>query len=188
MRSPFRLLFALAAPAALLLALPSSAQAYERQWHAGGGLGYAFFAEGGNTLHGLGVGAHLTYGLSDAFNLLVQVDGSNHFGPAPFAPRVLASGSVGVGYVIDVLQWVPYVGVMAGGYGVFAPGACGAAGEPACVGARLGLSVPFGLDYQLSRSFALGVAGRYGILLFGEAGGVGQTLTMYLRAEYLWGY
>ena len=53
----------------------------------------------------------------------------------------------------------------------------------------MGASVPFGLDYQLSRSFALGVAGRYH-LLFGSLGEASpaQYLTVFARAEYIWGF
>ncbi|MDI1443980.1 hypothetical protein [Polyangium sp. 6x1] len=174
-----------------ILAFAPAAEAYERQWHVGGGLGYSLVLPGGSipttatSLHGLGVALHGTYGLTDAFNLLVQVDGS--FAPgAP--PVILAGGGVGVGYVLDVLRWVPWVGVMAGGYAVSALDPCGAAGETGCTSGRLGLSVPFGLDYQVSRSFTLGATGRYGVLLFGPKGGVDQMIGAFLRAEYVWGY
>jgi len=173
-----------------VVAFSPLAEAYERQWHVGGGLGYSLLLNGGSvpttatSLHGLGATLHGTYGLTDAFNLMVQVDGSIAPGPTPV---LLAGGGAGIGYVIDVLRWVPWAGVMVGGYAVSAFDPCGAAGET-CTSGRLGLSIPFGLDYQVSRSFTLGASGRYGVLLLGPKGGVDQMIGAYLRAEYVWGY
>jgi hypothetical protein len=146
------------------------------------------------TLHGLGGGLHLTYGLSDALNLMAEVNVSSHFArlgdvpvddagkptgaPAVQLPRtLLASGAVGVGYVLDVLQWVPYVGAMVGAADI---------ATPAGNSARLNLQVPFGLDYSISRSFAVGVGGRYQLMIGGA--GLENGLTGLLRAEYVWGY
>src|SRR5689334_19462405 len=74
MRSRFA---ALALPVffALVALSPSRAEAYERQWHAGGGLGYALYMPGAGlpvtgSLHGAGASLHLTYGISDTFNLM----------------------------------------------------------------------------------------------------------------------
>jgi hypothetical protein len=47
--------------------------------------------------------------------------------------------------------------------------------------------VPFGLDYSISRSFAVGVGGRYQLLI-GGSNGLEHGLTGLLRAEYVWGY
>ncbi|MRG93602.1 hypothetical protein GF068_17030 [Polyangium spumosum] len=174
-----------------ILALAPEAEAYERQWHVGGGLGYSLLLPGGSipttatSLHGVGAAVHGTYGLSDAFNLMVQVDGSIAPGQTPV---LLAGGGVGIGYVIDVLRWVPWAGVMAGGYAVSALDPCGAAGETGCTSGRLGLSGLVGVDYQVTRSFTLGASGRYGVLLLGPKGGYDQMIGAFLRAEYVWGY
>ncbi|MDI1434662.1 hypothetical protein [Polyangium sorediatum] len=177
-----------------ILAAAPAAEAYERQWHVGGGLGYSLVLPGlpgesipttATSLHGFGAALHGTYGLTDTFNLLVQVDGS--FAPGA-TPVVLAGGSVGIGYVVDILRVVPWFGVMAGGYAVSALDPCGAAGETGCTSGRLGFSLPVGIDYQVSRSFTVGVSGRYGVLLLGPKGGVDQMIGAYLRAEYVWGY
>ncbi|MEP7124409.1 MAG: P44/Msp2 family outer membrane protein [Byssovorax sp.] len=176
----------------LLAASPS--QAFERQWHAGANLGYTALMGSHATLHGFGGGLHLTYGLTDAFNLMAEVNVSNHFArlgdlpvddsgkptgaAAPQLPRtLLVSGAVGVGYVLDVLQWVPYVGALVGAADI---------ATPAGSSARLSLQVPFGLDYSISRSFAVGVGGRYQMLIGGTS--LEHTLTALLRAEYVWGY
>src|SRR6187551_1480643 len=85
---------------ALMLA-PEEASAFERQWHAGIGLGYAVVTAGG-AQSGFGGGLHLTYGLSDAFNLMVEGDFTAHRKSGDWI--LLPSGSVGLGYVIDILE------------------------------------------------------------------------------------
>lgn len=182
LRSPLR---AVPFAAALLLApsLSREAAAFERQWHVGANAGYAALINPqGVTLHGFGGGLHLTYGLSDTINILALADVTVH--PAtteknkPVDGVLLGGGSVGFGYVFDILQWVPYVGATAGVY---------YADTPVGGGARLALQIPFGLDYQISRSFAVGAAGEYK-LLFLDAAGVSQRITAFLRAEYIWGF
>lgn len=136
----------------------------------------------GASLHGFGGGLHLTYGLSDTLNLLVLGDVSVH--PAttledkPVDGVILAGGTVGIGYVFDILQWVPYVGATAGGY--YAIG-------PTDSGPRLAVGIPFGIDYQISRSFAVGAAGEYKLLFLGPDG-MSQRISAVLRAEYIWGF
>ena len=108
---------------ATTLLASSRSEAFEHQWHVGGSFGYTALMGEQQTRHGLGGGLHLTYGLTDALNLMAEINASGHFsrlgeapvdangkptGPAiPVPGVVLASGAVGVGYVVDVLQWVP---------------------------------------------------------------------------------
>lgn len=170
---------------ALGVSAPREAAAFERQWHAGLDAGYsALITPAGAGLHGFSGGLHLTYGISDTINLLVLGDVSVHpegsQGGKAVPGVILGGGSVGAAYVFDVLSWVPYVGATAGAY-------YQAGSTPETSGARLALQVPFGLDYQLSRSFALGVAGEYK-LLFLDVAGVSQRISAYLRAEYIWGF
>src|SRR5262245_21009746 len=98
--------------AAIALLWSERAWCYERQWHAGASFGYALLP-GDTTTHGLVGGLHLTYGLSDAFNAMLEL---NLSGPISPPDRFVASGALGVGYVVDILQWVPYVGLLAGAY------------------------------------------------------------------------
>lgn len=187
---------------AAALLTSSRSEAFEHQWHVGGSLAYTALMGEQQTRHGLGGGLHLTYGLSDAINLMATVNVSGHFGrlgeepvdesgkptgPAvPVPAVVLATGAAGVSYVVDVLQWVPYVGALVGVADVIdTSGTCVAAGAP-CNSLRLNLEVPFGLDYSISRSVAVGVGGRYQMLLGGP--GIEHGLTGLLRAEYVWGY
>jgi hypothetical protein len=169
------------ASAAVLLLATRDASAYEHQWHFGGSFGYALLADE-PTVHGLGGGLHLTYGLTDVFNAMAQVDVTGY----PGGDALVGSAAIGVGYVVDILEWVPYLGLMAGGYQIIVlSDACDAPGA-SCGSTRFGLSVPFGLDYQITRSFAVGVQGRYHLLLGSE--GAASYVTAFGRAEYIWGF
>lgn len=163
---------------------PRTASAYERQWHAGASFGYSWLKTDASN-HGFGGGLHLTYGLNDMFNLMAEVDTTYQLSSG----RLLTlSGSAGASYVIDILEVVPYVGVMAGGYDLApADGMCGAESQPACHNARLGVSLPFGIDYTVTRSFNIGFAGRYHLLFLGPSS-VEQMFTGFVRAELVWGY
>jgi hypothetical protein len=177
-------ILALAVTLAALLT-PSAAHAYERQWHAGLSFGYSYLATD-PSFHGLGGALHLTYGINDMFNAMVQFDVTAH--PSD-SPLLIGSASAGIGYVVDILQVVPYVGVMVGAYDLWTPSSpCGADLQPSCHSARLGASLPFGLDYTVTRSFNIGFAGRYHLLFLSPRGGIEQMITAYARAEYVWGY
>lgn len=168
---------------ALALATSSVAGAVERQWHAGGSLGYSLLGTSTDAWSGFGGALHLTYGLNDTFNAMAQVELTRQ----PSGHVTLASGSLGVGYVLDVLRWVPYVGGMVGGYDLWTTsGPCGPTLAASCHEGRLGLSIPAGLDYQINRSFALGVQVRYHLLLLGDP--PAHVLTTFARAEYIWGF
>lgn len=201
----FQRLRRLAAPSLGALALfalfaPRRAEAYEKQWHVGASLGYTALMGQNPTRHGLGGGLHLTYGLSDAFNLMVEADLSGHFARAD-VPAVKADetarpaqdgalftrAGAGVGYVFDVLQWVPYIGLVAGAADVINLGPlCGATDQAPCHDLRLNLAVPFGLDYSINRSISIGVGGRYQLLISGQP--LMHALGAFARVEYVWGY
>jgi hypothetical protein len=200
--APLRRLAAplLGALAALALLAPARAEAYEKQWHVGASLGYVALMGDNPTRHGLGGGLHLTYGLSDAFNLMIETEATGHFGRAavPAAKKsdtdiaeqngaAFTRAGVGVGYVFDVLQWVPYVGFVAGAADIINLGPlCGGDGQSPCHDLRLDLAVPFGLDYSINRSFSVGLGGRYQMLISGQP--LVHALGVFARAEYVWGY
>lgn len=174
----------LAALAAVPLLSPSRAEAFERQWHAGADLGYtALLFNGGITQHGFGGGLHLGYGINDTWNLLAEVNTSFH----PSGGWLLAGGGVGAAYVVDILQWVPYVGGVVGAYDVASTGKqCGTRNHAACHSVWANLEIPFGIDYTLSRSFSLGLGGRYQLLLSNVS--PLNAISAFARVEYLWGY
>jgi hypothetical protein len=120
---------------------------------------------------------HYAYGLKDSLNVLVEGGASALAGGGP---RWIGHGGVGLAYVLDVVEWVPYVGVLASGY------ALGGGTRPHALGA-FGATLALGVDYQLSRSFALGVAARQHLLATRLAAYPSATEVL-LRAELLWGW
>src|ERR1700722_1366897 len=105
---------------AAALALPRSAEAFERQQSLGVTTGATFMTtNGGASLGGWNLGLHYTFGLWDAVNLVVEADASGFSvgtppkSPAP-EPSFVGTGGVGLVYVFDVSRWVPYAGGIAG--------------------------------------------------------------------------
>ena len=160
------------------------AQAFEREWHVGGGLGLTAYPH--HYSAGPALGLNAAYGLSDVFDLKLELLGSYHSYTAPAGgPSEHAtpySAVAGLSYKLDVLQWIPYGALMVGFQHI---------------AGRLPVGQPFrrddaivaavlGLDYAATRSFGLGASIRTDILL--SSLGEGQAFTPMLRAEYHWGF
>jgi hypothetical protein len=135
---------------------------------------------------GGGVGAHWTYGLSDAFNLMVEATWSlvaietlDSKSTPRNRPTWVGNADVGVAYVFDVLTWVPYAGLLVGGYALDG----GTIRGTVFLG---GLSIAAGLDYRLSRSFAIGVALRQHMVT--DPNTYPSLSQAFARAEYTWGW
>ena len=159
-RGSERLVFAIAtAVAALGWATPTRAAA--GQWQAGGRLGVAWLSGGGL---GPALDAYLRRGLSDAFDLDLQVLSSIHpfqadsksdatasTAAVPEAPIPWALGIVpGLLYRWDVFRVVPYAGV---GFGFYSWNRA----VSTSAGGQFGASGRVGLDYLLNRSVVLSV-------------------------------
>src|ERR1041384_3403225 len=86
---------------------PRSARAFEREWHLGGGVGFA--AAKGLTL-GPAVSAYAAYGLTDTFDARLEITGRGYEFRDDSAPHAL-SAMAGVAYKLDVLRWVPWAAV-----------------------------------------------------------------------------
>lgn len=169
---------AMAATAAIAFAA-SDAAAFERQQHLGAGAGLALAVpqETSGAVPGGAFAAHYAYGLTDAFNLLLEGGGAV-LGKG--GPRFVGDAGVGIAYAFDVVEWVPYVGVV--GEGFLLGGGTKARAEGAFGGA-----LALGIDWQTSRSFAIGLAARQHVVAtrFAE---VPSFTTVLLRAELLWGW
>jgi hypothetical protein len=180
-RCVVRAVFASAALAAVGLA-PRVASAYEHQYHLGASFGYVGIVGGNNGASGLGGRVHFDYGITDAVNLMTRVEMIDF----PKVGVVLPSAAAGIGYVIDVLQWVPYFGAMAGVADIWTA-SCPMGGKVACGHLpKLDLEIPAGLDYLVTRRFALGAMGRYQLLLLN--GNAVNSFGGFLKAEYIWGF
>jgi hypothetical protein len=172
-----------------LLVAPE-AHAIERQHHLGLAPTLGILQIDGKSTSSVGLGGtiHYAYGLTDQFNLtaeagsvLVAADQKQDFDYSPKnRPATVYNGSVGVAYVIDILRWVPYVGVQAGLYQL-------AGGTMPSALFLPGASAGVGLDYQLNRQFAIGVAGRQHFM-FTKLDTYPSYTTVQLRFEYMWGY
>ena len=118
--------------------------------------------------------------MNDAINLRLHADLSVFDLPEPSTSAIIYGGVVGGEYVLDILDWVPFVGAMAG---------------PAVLAIQdgetvlhIGVEIPFGLGYQLSDSWTVGAEGRYRLFLFGSAElSPTQSMAALLRLEHAWG-
>jgi opacity protein-like surface antigen len=174
----------------LLALLPSTAHALEHQQHLGvdPSLSILSIDGKGSSDVGAGIGIHYTYGLNDQFNLMGEANFSRVAADqqqdspttAHTRPADVAHVSAGVGYVLDVLQFVPYGGLLVGAYRLSGGTLDNTLYLP-------GVSAKLGLDYQLSRNWAVGAAGEYH-LLFTKLSTYPSYLTIGLQAEYTWGF
>jgi hypothetical protein len=184
-----RLFASIAAAALAAFAAQRDARAVEHQYHLGGSVGYAGVV--GSTLGASGLGGriHLDYGVTDAFMLMSRVEVTAY----PSVNVMVPSAAVGVGYVFDVLQFVPYAGAMAGVADLWSlDGRCGTVdpttlvAATACHTPKVNLEIPFGVDYIVTRTVAIGLEGRYQLLV--ANGSTYNTLGVFARAEYIWGF
>jgi hypothetical protein len=174
--------------AALVATTAHPAGAVERENHVGADLGATMLQVNNKSSLDVGpaLGAHWTYGLNDAFNLMVEATWSlvaietldSKLTPRN-RPTWVGTADVGVAYVFDVLTWVPYAGVLFGGYALDG----GTIRGTVFLG---GLSLAAGLDYRLSRSFAVGVALRDHIVT--DPNTYPWLAQVLARAEYTWGW
>lgn len=174
----FRLFPWLVIPA-LFCSTASTSAAFERQWHAGLDAGLAGVSWNDEVRGGYGGGLHLAYGLSDSYNVLVEVGASSHSVYADRPALTVAHGGLGMAYTLDVIRWVPYMGLLVGGYRF--DGA-----ELQDADHRLGFQGALGLDYRPSRSWAVGVQLRYHT--FAHDPLAAHYMTSFGRFELLWGW
>lgn len=165
--------------AAIAATIANSAGAVEREHHLGLDLGGNTLVIGGSgTDTGASVGAHWTYGLTDQFDLMIE--GAWSVEALGRRAGSITNGDVGVSYVLDVLRWVPYFGVLVGGYELTGSEIGGPKLLPGGVLAG-------GLDYRLNRALELGVAVREHMLLT-EASIYPSFVQVLARIEYTWGW
>jgi hypothetical protein len=164
--------------AAAIAMRASSASAVEREHQLGADLGTSVLVIGGRGADlGPGVGGHWSYGLSDAFNVVVEGAGSiERFSRHP---TWIANADAGLSYVFDVLQWVPYASLLVGGYTL---GGRDAGGPKFLPGAEVAL----GLDYRLSRDVAAGVTFHEHLLT--EPSTYPSFIQVFARIECTWGW
>jgi hypothetical protein len=169
----------------------SQARAVEHEHHiaaAGGATTLNVDDRSGVELGG-GAGVYYTYGLTDAFNVLVEGSfnavGLNEKLDNPDTPHTrpatVTSFGAGAAYVLDVLRWVPYGGILASGYYVGGGTLDKGIG---LVGGQLAL----GLDYKFNFNWAAGFAFRQHLFLNKMSTYPFPALTQaFFKIEYAWG-
>jgi outer membrane protein with beta-barrel domain len=170
-------------------AVAAPARAVEHDQHLGVDVGGSLLVIGDKSTNDLGATAmgHYTYGLSDTFNLMVEAQYSlmalGQTADSPKTPHTypswIANADVGIGYVFDVLTWVPYAGLLVGGYGLSGGTIDGVKFLP-------GVEIALGLDYRLSPSVVIGVAARQHLL--SETTTYPSLTQLLARVEYTWGW
>ena len=155
-----------------VMAFAPRARAFEREWHLGGGLGAAV-----PPLYVIGpaLNAYAAYGLTDAFDVRLELGMSGHDRSGPPAWFYGLKGAFT--YKLDVIQWIPWIGV-SGGVMLMAKGDWPLESRQGTAGAIAGL------DYAWNRHFGLGLAVSADYL-FRDAALYG---TGFLRAEYHFGW
>ncbi len=179
-----------AASVAVLLSVAGSAGAIERPQHVGGGptADVLVIDDKSSADVGAGFGLQYEYGLNDTFNLMAEgafaIVAANQKQDTPTSPRTRPAevdrATVGLGYVIDIVQWVPTIFALAGVYRMSGGTIDGSLFLP---GAEVGAAI----DYQFNRHWSLGIALRQHFLLTKLSTYPSYT-TGQLRLEYMWGY
>lgn len=176
-----------AAVAIAVVSFAPRAGAVEREHHAGVDAGMSMLVLKDKTDVGGALGGHWAYGLSDVFNLMAEATWSlvalgetvqDVHTPRTHPTNVVNLG-VGMAYVFDVLQWVPYAGLLVGGDALFG----GTIGRATILP---GATVAVGLDYRFRRQWAAGVAFRQHFLT--DMSTYPSFTHVFARVEYNWGW
>jgi hypothetical protein len=89
----------------------------------------------------------------------------------------------GAEYVLDILDWVPYVGLSTG---TVLTSRQPSSDDPGGDRWHLGIEIPVGLGYQLSHHIALMAEWRFRALLFGDEHTPPSTSVLMGRLELMW--
>jgi outer membrane protein with beta-barrel domain len=161
--------------------------AVEREQHAGLDAGLSMLVMKDKTDVGGALGGHWAYGLSDQFNLMAEATWSlvalgervQDVHTPRTRPTNVVNLGVGMAYVFDVLQWVPYAGLLLGGDALFGGTISGTTILPAA-------TVAIGLDYRFKREWAAGIAFRQHF--FTDMDTYPSFTHVFARLEYNWGW
>ena len=166
------------------------ANATEHQNHIGVEGGYTYLNVSDKTTpdQGGSFGVHYAYGITDAFNFAVEAQHNivalHQEFDRPTSPRnypaFISNASVGAQYVLDIVKWLPYGGVLVGPYAF-------GGGTLEKLTPQLGAQLEVGIDYQLSRSFAVGIAYHEHFVLTSMST-YPLFFNAFARAEFMWGW
>jgi hypothetical protein len=169
--------------------IPRAASATEREHHLGADLGLSILpVQDKSTVDiGAGIGAHYSYGLSDQFNFMAEMNGSivalgeSGDSTTPHTrPSTVTTAGVGLGYVLDITQYVPYFGVLIGA-GMMTGGTLDS------VLFLPDAQIAVGLDYRINHDWSIGLAGRQHMFVTKLSDYPSYT-NVFARFEYTWGW
>jgi hypothetical protein len=176
--------------AASSLATPGVARAVEKESAiaVAGGPSVLVIDDKSTASTGAGGALHFTQGLTDQFNFVAEASSSivalNAKLDNPDTPHTRPAGveTLGVGgtYVLDILRWVPYAGVL--GSATWLHGGTMESGGKVAAGIQLAL----GLDYKFNFSWSVGLAYRQHLLAT-EMSTYPSFSQVFLRVQYSWG-
>lgn len=162
---------------AVLVLFAAPARAYEDQASVGGGVGYRLGA-GRLARHGLALGMTFGRGIDEVWTLRGRLTHAEMPSKTSGVERIVGV-DVDLIYLVDVLQWVPYAGVgaggvLAGGDGRLAPGGA--------------VHLLVGVDYLYSRTWVWGAELRGTAVAASTDGTLGylDTLVTVRRLFELW--
>lgn len=184
-----RSLFGVSLVAFAVASYATPAEAIEREHHVGldAGLSMLKIDDKSTLSVCCGFGGHYVYGLSDAFNFMAEgafsivsfkedmTDKTPHT-----RPTTVSHVAAGVGYVLDVLSYVPYAGLLVGGYAL-------GGGTLDTTLYLPGFEIALGLDYKLTRKWTVGLAVRQTAFLAKTSTYPSYT-NAFMRFEYVWGF
>ncbi|APR99376.1 outer membrane beta-barrel protein [Pajaroellobacter abortibovis] len=175
---------------AILFCWAQRSHGFEWQHHVGGGFGMGQLSSSASRVPNAlltGLHLHYAYGLNDALNLIIEGSTLAEVKESDEKKRAIDSSPAsttylggGVTYIIDILSWIPYVGGLVGGTCFTGKGTSYPTIQPH-------LQFAAGLDYQLERNWAVGLAFRYAFL-FPATAPYSTLNNLFIRIEYLWGW
>jgi hypothetical protein len=177
-------------------ARPDLAFAVENQHHVGVGPAFSLWKTSKAPV-AAGVGIHGTYnyGLSDAINLMGELHYARMTVPKGYLldpeekppanvptnrPGGVFGAMLGANYVIDVVRWVPYVGLLLGGNLLHSGNMPASKLFPTA-------AIAAGFDYQWSRLISTGFAFRQHFH-FTKMSEYPSYSTFVLKLDVAWGY
>jgi hypothetical protein len=170
---------------ALTLAFSRRARAGDHQHELGVDLGVSILGISDKSTPdiGAGFGVHYGYGITDQFNLTVNLQYAvlalDVFPTdPPTHPATMWNADAGLEYVLDVMHWVPYFGGLLGGYWLEG----GTVGNLVLPGAQ----IVVGLDYLVTPRWAVGFEASEHFL-FTDMSLYTSYTTAFARTEFLWG-
>jgi len=147
--------------------------------------GFAGVAGNEGTFAGYGGAVSFGYGISDSFTIAANVTGTSNQVAKEGGRSLVLSQALGLEYALDIIQFVPYVGV----YGSIYEIQFGGIKERQF---KWGGELAIGINWVYSRDFTFGVDFRGHILpedfLNAPDSPSPFYVTSFLKAEYTWGW